>query len=60
MTIVVAIITIAVLTFFMLLEGSQWFDRGLGLLSPDIAAALEAGRATRSTGRSAATSPARS
>src|SRR5918994_7011381 len=33
-TAVVALITIAVLTFFMLLEGPQWVERGLGLLAP--------------------------
>jgi predicted PurR-regulated permease PerM len=33
-TAVVATITIAVLTFFMLLEGENWVDRTLGLLPP--------------------------
>jgi predicted PurR-regulated permease PerM len=33
-TAVVATITIAVLTFFMLLEGKGWVERGLGLLPP--------------------------
>ena len=33
-TAVVATITIAVLTFFMLLEGENWIDRALGLLKP--------------------------
>jgi predicted PurR-regulated permease PerM len=34
-TAVVAVITIAVLTFFMLLEGPRWVDRALGLLGPE-------------------------
>jgi predicted PurR-regulated permease PerM len=33
-TAVVATITIAVLTFFMLLEGATWLDRGVSLLPP--------------------------
>jgi predicted PurR-regulated permease PerM len=35
LTAVVAIITIAVLTFFMLLEGRAWLDRFLSLLPPE-------------------------
>jgi predicted PurR-regulated permease PerM len=37
-TAIVAVITIAVLTFFMLLEGPTWIDRGLALLSEESAA----------------------
>jgi predicted PurR-regulated permease PerM len=36
-TAVVAVITIAVLTFFMLLEGPTWIDRALALLNPEAA-----------------------
>jgi predicted PurR-regulated permease PerM len=36
-TAVVAVITIAVLTFFMLLEGPTWIDRALGLLNEESA-----------------------
>jgi predicted PurR-regulated permease PerM len=35
LTAVVATITIAVLTFFMLLEGPEWIERVLGLLPPE-------------------------
>ncbi|MBD0329017.1 MAG: AI-2E family transporter [Thermoleophilia bacterium] len=36
-TAIVATITIAVMTFFMLLEGPAWIDRGLALLRPESA-----------------------
>ena len=35
LTIIVAIVTITVLTIFMLLEGPAWMERFYGLLSPD-------------------------
>ena len=59
-TAVVATLTIAFLTLFMLLEGPAWVERFYALLPGGVAAALARHRRRRSTGRSAATSPATS
>ena len=56
-SLVVATITIAFLTFFMLLEGPAWMERFYGLL-PERLQPRWRRSATTSTGRSAATSPA--
>jgi predicted PurR-regulated permease PerM len=35
LTVILGFVTIVFLTVFMLLEGPQWWERGLGLLAPD-------------------------
>ena len=55
---IVGFVTIVFLTLFMLLEGPQWVERGLGLMPPDVAAALARGRPPDRRRPSRATSPA--
>ena len=57
-TAVVATLTIAFLTLFMLLEGPTWVERFYGLLPEEKQPRWRVDRRSRSTGRSAATSPA--
>ena len=57
-TAVVATLTIAFLTLFMLLEGPKWVERFYGLLPRREAAARAGDRHARSTRPSGATSPA--
>ena len=54
-SIVLGTITIAFLTFFMLLEGPNWMERFYGLLPRRVAPRWRERRQRRSTARSAAT-----
>ncbi len=58
LTFVVAVVTIAFMTFFMLLEGPRWMDRIYGLLPEGSTSHVARDRRSTSTGRSAAMSPA--
>ena len=57
---VIAVVTIAFLTLFMLLEGPAWVERIYGLICRAVASRAGARSAATSTARSAATSPATS
>ena len=56
-TAIVAVVTIAFMTFFMLLEGPRWLERFFALM-PEHSEERGGGSEARSTARSAATSPA--